>query len=143
MSMVGPRREAVRIIRKLCRYEYQAPSSSEFQGRLRRNVRGEGRRSTKADAWNATLIAILTTQQPSGPESRPAQVLRSGVLTWHKVKTPDRSTCAGLLSGPDGCCVVKIAIRVAFHASAFVDRRPSPRTFRRNLPWNSELEGAC
>ena len=90
MSMVGPRREAVRIIRKLCRYGYQAPSSSDFQGRLRRNVRGEGRRSTKADAWNATLIAILTTQQPSGPESRPAQVLRSGVLTWHKIKIDPR-----------------------------------------------------
>ena len=60
------KREAVRIIRKLCEYGYQAPIASDFNTRLRRNVCGIDRRSTKADAWNAILIAILTTQQQSG-----------------------------------------------------------------------------
>jgi hypothetical protein len=41
-------------------------------------------------AWNATLIAILTTQQRSGPGSKPAQALNSGNLTWGKVKRDPR-----------------------------------------------------
>lgn len=81
-----PNREAVRVIENLCSYGYRTSDSSDFQGRLRRNVRGQDRRSTKADAWNATLIAILTTQQPSGPGGKPARLLQSGALAWHKVK---------------------------------------------------------
>jgi hypothetical protein len=89
--MMGrPNRHAVRIIENLCRYGYQTPATSDFQARLRRNVRGEGRRSTQADAWNATLIAILTTQQPSGPGSKPAKVLQSKAVTWQKVKRDPR-----------------------------------------------------
>jgi thermostable 8-oxoguanine DNA glycosylase len=90
MAMGAPNREAVRIIENLCGYGYQAPAASDFQGRLRRNVHGIDRRSSKADAWNATLIAILTTQQPSGPGSKPAQALHSKTLTWGKVKRDPR-----------------------------------------------------
>jgi hypothetical protein len=96
MSMVSPNREAVRVIQKLCSYGYQAPASSDFQRRLRRNVRGNERRSTKADAWNAILIAILTTQQPSGPNGKPAEVLRSGLLSWRKVLRDSRVISQGL-----------------------------------------------
>ena len=88
--MGGINRKAVRIIGNLCDYGYRASAASDFKGRLRRNIRGVGRRSTKADAWNATLIAILTTQQASGPGSKPSQALRSGALTWRKVKKNPR-----------------------------------------------------
>lgn len=90
MSLGAPNREAVQIIGNLCGYGHQASAASDFQARLKRNVRGTGRRSTKAHAWNATLIAILTTQQPSGPGSKPAQALHSGTLTWGKVKRDPR-----------------------------------------------------
>lgn len=88
--MGTPNRTAVRIIGNLCGYGYQASADSDFQARLRRNVNGIGRRSTKADAWNATLIAIPTTQQESGPGSKPARLLDSRTLTWGKVKKDPR-----------------------------------------------------
>lgn len=82
--------DAVAIVERLCHFGYKTPPTSDFMGRVSRNIRGEGRRSTKADAWNGILIAILTTQERSGRDSRPADVLNSGVIGWRRVNENPR-----------------------------------------------------
>ena len=91
--MLKNNKRAFEIVDALVRFGYKTPPASNFQSRLRRNVHGVDRRSTKQDTWNAILIAILTTRQRSGPGSKPANLLESRALSWLRVMN-DQATIA-------------------------------------------------
>lgn len=74
--------KAIKTIQLLTSVGGESPSSL-YAERLRRNIRGKGRRRTVDYAWNGLLIGILTTQQRStGRTNLVRELLNSGALSW-------------------------------------------------------------
>lgn len=79
--------ESIRMVKALSAIGRKSRSGL-YADRLKTNILGKGRKNRTSDAWDAILIAILSTQQKStGRSNKVKQLLEERNLSWRIAKT--------------------------------------------------------